>query len=551
MATASVESIKYEDLLEFNHEQLLTSSMNLVDIAPTNFLKHCYENVFKITIMKYLLKNVIKQEIQTLSASNCDDWKRISLIKNIMKLTPYSVDQNVSSPKNSNDIMKHNNSKMNKYECSTDTLLLSGYIRNEMGIKNNDNNLSIKDILSICQYFINDCSNIVNPQQLIIYNHTNNSYQYVFSEQSTIESKRPVIKLINKPTMKIKLKNMSGSTYVKKKLIAPYKIMIENNSHSFYFDKIPHYNNPNATDISVNIQQIGPFIYDTEETKSSKRLLGVAQYFDIKRNRLLNFGGIKDTDHWIPTVPSRTNRRFHSTNKHEYTTQRGIVQFHLSSKYMFDGWEKLVKSSLIYKRGYMSLCDIKNRNVAVIGGEHRNQPPPVRTYTLPRHHTKKKNDDDNVNKIVNYVEVYNLDRDESVAINNLHHRRRQCGSYYNEYTQELIVFGGNKGVVSVSPVSRSMEIYDFHKNVWFDIPYSSKNVYDKYPCIWTVGSRCIFVACLQDKTKHPSCVYQNQCEWIDLRVCYQNRKNKSKFNTMNTMYQIDGDTSDSFSMFAM
>eukprot|EP01084_Bolivina_argentea_P013173 24690_1 len=102
--------------------------------------------------MKYLLKIVIEQEIKQLSSTETtNDWKRLSLIKKISKLkeTPSKITQQ-------NDSDKH---KTIKDKSSTDQLLICGYIRNEMNIKNNN---FPHDILSVCFQFIGNISNINN-----------------------------------------------------------------------------------------------------------------------------------------------------------------------------------------------------------------------------------------------------------------------------------------------------------------------------------------------------------------------------------------------------
>eukprot|EP01084_Bolivina_argentea_P085849 155168_1 len=77
------------------------------------------------------------------------------------------------------------------------------------------------------------------------------------------------------------------------------------------------------------------------------------------------------------------------------------------------------------------------------------------------------------------VELFDLENNnDNVTIKNLNHKRIQCGSYYNKYSNEIIVFGGNNDFspdgkiqtwgmqpmnVINNDVSNSVEIYDCHK----------------------------------------------------------------------------------------
>ena len=125
----------------------------------------------------------------------------------------------------------------------------------------------------------------------------------------------------------------------------------------------------------------------------------------------------------------------------------------------------------------------------------------------------------------------------------VNHERMKCGSLYNKYSNEMIIFGGKGKNLSDLPSDlrllnqkkkkemgpgHIMEIYDFHKNIWFDIPWRTKDKYSYYPCIWTIGSKCIFVASLVQPSFRNSNL-KLKCEWIDLRECDQNRRNSLQF----------------------
>ena len=125
----------YKELLKLNNEELISCVNLMVDRAATDALTNCFENLFRDSIMKYLLKIVIKKEIQDLSSSsslstNSDDWKRVSLIEKIAALNPNYTKQDDEETKDNN-----NDDNNNTVTC-TGELLLPGYIRNE--IKNQD-----------------------------------------------------------------------------------------------------------------------------------------------------------------------------------------------------------------------------------------------------------------------------------------------------------------------------------------------------------------------------------------------------------------------------
>eukprot|EP01084_Bolivina_argentea_P194209 333180_1 len=568
------------DLFSLRNKQLVSASLDLVDKSLTKELIDCFDNIFKESIMKYLLKTVIEQEIQEISKPNIDDWKRISLITKIKKLIPNSSEQSITihSPHSvlndvpvlSSDLKaeistcnKLSVPPMDKNETSTDHLLLSGYIRNEMNFENN--NYFPKDVLSICHCFISDCSNINNDQQLIVFNHNTNTYKSVFDTEQKL---MPTI--ISETQLKSKLE----CSDVNARLISPYKIWFYDDKKAWICDTFPHY--PEAKDVNANMQQIGNFECDSQAIHKGS-ISGVVQYVDIHNSSLLNFGGIgedttfidlhsiymtsdlytphnnvrklslkdtlfplkkieqKETQIQLPKLQSAPIFRASDDNvaqnqfsapmvgddysnkpsKHTIVlTLTGSPQHTLSPLQNYQPPTQLYwkySKPLIYARGYVSLCEITDSKLAVIGGK---------TW---KRETQSYGRGPNIESMVDCVELYDLNGKDSVPIKNLNHARMECGSYYNSYQKEIIVFGGSGRFDNDSSVSNSMEIYDFHKNIWIDVPYYTRGKYKKYPCIWTVGSKCIFVAQITAATFI-------ECEWIDFRVCDKNGKNKSKWN---------------------
>merc|ERR1712154_448522 len=76
-------------------------------------LTNCYQNIFKESIMKYILKKVIKQEIEQLLSSNDEDWKRVSLIKKISKLT-YQNNYYHDDPVNTKNLLGYSDEMLSR-----------------------------------------------------------------------------------------------------------------------------------------------------------------------------------------------------------------------------------------------------------------------------------------------------------------------------------------------------------------------------------------------------------------------------------------------------
>lgn len=67
-----------------------------------------------------------------------------------------------------------------------------------------------------------------------------------------------------------------------------------------------------------------------------------------------------------------------------------------------------------------------------------------------------------------------------------------------------------------------------------DIPYSTKHSYDQYPCIRTIGGKCIFMAQMDNRSPRFGDKIPNKqklvvkWEFIDLRTSQKNGRNRLK-----------------------
>eukprot|EP01084_Bolivina_argentea_P247886 414680_1 len=82
------------------------------------------------------------------------------------------------------------------------------------------------------------------------------------------------------------------------------------------------------------------------------------------------------------------------------------------------------------------------------------------------------------------VEIYDLEENQSRRFSEMNRTRISPGSYYNGYSDEIIVFGGWS--YEAYP-SQSMEIFDSHKHIWWDLPWETSQTYKENPVVWTVG----------------------------------------------------------------
>eukprot|EP01084_Bolivina_argentea_P294717 507198_1 len=187
----------YNELLKLNDEQLIKSIPNLVDNASMVSLSNCFENIFRESIIKYLLKHIITNEISNLSI-NDDNWKRVSLIKRIAELNPNyppKVDETEYDSSDSEEevgiieTMNNVNNINDEIAITSDKLLISGYIKHETDVNINNETIPY-DILAICQNFIGDISNITNEHQIIGVSE----YQFcsIFGDKSTEYEIEPI-----------------------------------------------------------------------------------------------------------------------------------------------------------------------------------------------------------------------------------------------------------------------------------------------------------------------------------------------------------------------
>eukprot|EP01084_Bolivina_argentea_P198853 340379_1 len=273
------------NLLGLTSEELISTSIHLIDNASNNALNNCFENVFKESIIKYLLKIVIPEEIHQLSATTKSDWKRVNLIQKISTLheAPKAVkksEPNTLDPKS-----------------STHYLLTCGFIRNKL-IGNENTQYLQHDIISICHRFVGTAP--YNP--LRIFNHESETYHSVSTYSAPVnEQVISYIKPANKQALPQFLSQVSSKA-AQIKLIKPNKMLLfDSQSDSVsYCDSLPPF--PQSSDICVNIQtmrsttrphvpQQGYYGYAPSPPDTCNR--GASQYFDAERFQLLQLGGIR------------------------------------------------------------------------------------------------------------------------------------------------------------------------------------------------------------------------------------------------------------------
>eukprot|EP01083_Nonionella_stella_P127562 386369_1 len=500
-------------LLGLTNEELISTSINFIDSASNNALKNCFDNLFKEAIMKYVLKIVIPQEIHQLSTTTKSDWQRVSLIQKLSTLHETHKTETKSVVPNTLDS-----------KSSTHYLLTSGFMRNELIVNESTQNLS-HDIVFICQRFVGAAP--YNP--LVIFNHESQTYRTI-SDDSNLKP----IAHATKQTLPQFLSTVS-SKESQMKLIKPNKMLsFDSQSQSaFYCDSLPPF--PISSDICVNIQSTrkniqpqhqGNYMYMSPPMDGMNSRAAV-QYFDAERFEVLQLGGVSTRSVTSPYggIGGPTS----DVTYRESVMNDTIHRYQMNKDVKETNWVEA--GNLIHGRASMSLCNVNKTRLAIIGGSEQ-----ISVYTLVP---------------LDSVELYDLTDNNAVnvSLTSMNCARIECGSSYNDKSNQIVVFGGSgesitsmhRGNRNEANVSRSMEIYDIHKNKWFDVPYKSKNKYRKYPCIWTMGSQCIFVSQIVDTPKPPTIQLHLdnglrrsfvESEWIDLRVCDRNGTNKATFNAM-------------------
>ena len=365
----------------------------------------------------------------------------------------------------------------------------------------------------MCLSFIGGCINIIKPDKIKLFDHDDEDRTLC----SIFDDASPV---------KVSLVKSSDSTkflsrfdrYPEKRLVSPRNILISNGRGTM---KLYHHiksskSGFSATHCSNMMHNLGGDSH------------GVVQYLDAKRSKLVNFGGI---------TPDKALQSANRINEYDIKTEE---------------WTTRSDSKLKYKRGFMSLCKIDASQLAIIGGKtydvtlERTVVPrtydPHYTYSTsrrPLHRPIKQTEGDNYKyeykynkKILDSVELYNLETGEVMEVQHMNHERWQCCSYYSRYSNEIIVCGGSNDHQWCNPkVVDKMEIYDCHKNIWRDIPWKMTGEDCFYPCIWTVGSKCIFVSHSIDYAKMKG-------QWIDLRECNCKGRSSSMFRPFE--FRING-----------
>eukprot|EP01084_Bolivina_argentea_P076606 138850_1 len=514
----NTNELNCKEFCELNDDELLISSYNLIDKASDDSLQNCFENIFKNDIQKYLLKLVIKEQIQHLPQHKTNNWKRLCLLQKISHLK--SKMSHLKSKKIKPAIL----SCEEITDSKTDRLVIAGYIRNDTTI----NNIPTDVISIISSYSHNLIANPLNLP-LIVYDSVNH---HNISEKQQIKETQ----LTKQELMSV---NISENTQ-QPKLITPNKLHLyqKNNVMCHQYNKISRFKEIKTccnTTCCSNPDRRRPSDYVENDICAS------VQCLDVANQRLLNFGGFNI---------SYKNTKYRDQYKH-YVTRKIYGQNILKeNEYV----EQI--GQLNYSRGYMSLCKLNNDKIVAIGGQ---------TNYVDYYFNYHEETEDAV--IINVVELFDLKTNEAIVMQSMNISRAQCGSFYNKYSNDIVVFGGNKNAQRTDMwqygISNTMEIYDFHKNVWFNYPYKSNKYYAKYPCIWNVGSKCIFVAQFgmnkKVHTRHnnyygarttyiPSYI---ECEFVDLRenkmtftgweidlTAFYPEENISKYDTY---YMFDGE----------
>eukprot|EP01084_Bolivina_argentea_P154120 268693_1 len=343
---------------------------------------------------------------------------------------------------------------------STVELLICGFIRYQISTEN----IIPMDITSVCQQFMSDISSFA-IHRLSLFSHDDQTLHPCDSISNIVASEITDSELTDKCHSDITFK-----------LVGPNKILLTKYKVNGRITYLSYYCLKKAT-IGYKVFQTSDNVNSSNDcptdpmcalSNSDVDTFGSVKCIDNKRCRVLTFGGIKRIGAQI------VNWMTHSTKFSAIKTIR-------SCAYTTNDHNSSNVGELINGRGYMSLCNINDEQIAVIGGRQNIDQYIMRPFV-----------------IVDCVELFSLQNNTCTAIKHLNYPRLECGSYYNPYSNEIIVFGGHDRFDSENShkndtIYHSMEIYDFHKNVWIDLPDRTNKKYYQYPCIWTVGGKCIFV----------------------------------------------------------
>ena len=562
--------------------ELSALSMNLVENASLDELKDLFADIFGVNRMRSMLKQKIEYELNNLPPLHPN---RIILMSKINKFrgpnqSRYSSNatsrpRNLSYPQTFTAIKTESNNKgrprviseintkipynpisisWNEWKSikpidaenirdnpklndlfavgmpnsSTYKLLFEGFLKQNLP---NHHRFS-SDIMTLCHSFL---GGIIHLTQLKILTHWEESGAFghswnkkIFNTLDSVFDDDDTDEEITKVKQGRIFRN-----YTQTNLLTPYNILVNDDDatiHSFGLEFIPE---PELEELKVADVSVSSHTVTAEYSQSNPRETqnkGIVQYLDKKRSRLLNFGGI------FPRAASEITHIGH--HEGELTDTRRIMGCDLNvvsnpEIRFFPSWKQSVSwqsyGQMEYSRCCMSICGDDEDYAAIIGGA---------LYCNPRnYHSSYAR-----LQAVNHVELFNLETRKTQILKGMNHARMECGSVWNKYSNEIIVFGGREGssMMNLNGASTRMEIYDIHKNVWYDINNKTSADYPKYPCIGTIGSKCIFVAGLQ--FIHASfggsgAAIKLKCEWIDLRETDQNGRRVAQFKE----YSVDSE----------
>ena len=246
-----------DPLKDMEKNAISSQSMDLVDQATTEALDNCFNNVFKESIRKYMLKQVIKQEIENLST----DPDKKNIINKINALKPDCIVHH--STVTSSNINTSTNGKDNKdgkkSVITTCILLIAGYLRENLST--NIKQIFAVDITSICNQFIGDPSNVSSTVKVKIYQPSTNTVSSLFLDH----------KLALKPADN----NAKFDDFSQPILISNNKIIASDNDQTLRLCSIKLPNHRPADPYHVKIDSF----------------IAGAQYLMTETSRLLRFGG--------------------------------------------------------------------------------------------------------------------------------------------------------------------------------------------------------------------------------------------------------------------
>ena len=263
---------------------------------------------------------------------------------------------------------------------STVKVLFYGYLRENLP-NNDDHEQFPTDIITLCHLFIGKCPNLLRPEyiQLLtalpIMGHTcHDTSDKVQMHIYSLFGNDDWFWKPNSVSSKNIDQNNISKDYITKTLVAPYSIMMRDNSketESYSLIEIPRVSTRNETRnvaASIHTPICGPKKLHSNITPLDVNIgalnEGVVQYLDVKRSRLMSFGGIGHNVNWH----SHSSSRSINTQESYWTTNK-ILACELNTAQTMDSSSWNQYGYMKYKRGYMSLCNINESRLAIIGGK--------------------------------------------------------------------------------------------------------------------------------------------------------------------------------------